>query len=763
MDVTVVIDCQDGEPNVNLARLASTVQLMLDAGVEVILTSAIEIGHLLTLKVLHMPGSSLADRWNVAVQRASGELVGFTVSSLLFSPSWPRIAEDHFDQDRTLALLFGTTIPNYWQPRRLALRALQSRNTNKSQHHDGTGQTASTFLQEGPEEPSVFFVRRCALLSNGGFQEASDLPAAFAEAKAALRCESYPAKQVRETSELQANDISDIDWHSLMERTQRFAHQNASATTFISSIATTFGKLLVCLVGITLTLEAGRGRFEKLATIQPLVAMLALLIAYLIVTIHSVGRPLASNGSKMHHRWAVRVRAGLLASILRLVYSYELIIAFLSANHSKHVDQPGEHNRLRLLIMNWRDIDHPSAGGAESYIVALAKHWVQAGHEVALLTQRHPNSSRIDFAGGMTTYRVGGKRTLYVRAALFYVSRLRNKYDIVIDCENGIPFFAPLYTRKPVILLVHHVHQEVFKRYLPVGVRNLACWVEGALMPFAYRSHPVVAVSSDTRDELLTIGFKESQITIVKNGVQLPAHAVESARSASAKPSIICIGRLKKQKSIDLLITALRSVIDKVGEVSLDIVGQGPELAKLQELAQKHDVSEYVHFHGFVPQEKLDDLLAKAWLLVNPSAYEGWGQVCMEASAMGLPVVASNVRGLRESVRDGITGLLFEYGDTDALAQSIITVIDDASLRKSLGEEGRHWASLHGWDTSARLFLRLAKEVTGGNVTPIALPDSGVPEVIDLASIERQRTVSPVPFRRATLAAEDHIDQYPLS
>lgn len=126
-------------------------------------------------------------------------------------------------------------------------------------------------------------------------------------------------------------------------------------------------------------------------------------------------------------------------------------------------------------------------------------------------------------------------------------------------------------------------------------------------------------------------------------------------------------------------------------------------------------------------------------------------------------MVASNVRGLRESVRDGITGLLFEYGDTDALAQSIITVIDDASLRKSLGEEGRRWASLHGWDTSARLFLRLAEEVTGGNVAPIALPDSGVPEVIDLASIERQRTVSPVPFRRATLAAEDHIDQYPLS
>jgi glycosyltransferase involved in cell wall biosynthesis len=136
-------------------------------------------------------------------------------------------------------------------------------------------------------------------------------------------------------------------------------------------------------------------------------------------------------------------------------------------------------------------------------------------------------------------------------------------------------------------------------------------------------------------------------------------------------------------------------------DARLDIVGQGPDRTRLERLAWSLQLAHHVRFHGYLPGHVRDELAAQAWVAVCPSSFEGWGVTCVEASARGLPVVASNVNGLRDSVRDGETGVLVPYGDSAALAGVLIDLLGDPERRRLMGAAGWLWAGLHSWDRSA--------------------------------------------------------------
>jgi glycosyltransferase involved in cell wall biosynthesis len=356
---------------------------------------------------------------------------------------------------------------------------------------------------------------------------------------------------------------------------------------------------------------------------------------------------------------------------------------------------------LRVLIFNWRDVTHPHSGGAETYMHQIARRWAAEGLDVGWLTQHHAGSKRSEVIDRIRIYRVGGKLTQYPLASVAYLLRLRRRYDVLVDCENGIPFFTPLYSRRPKILVVHHVHQEIFRTQLPKQLSWLALWLEGWFMPRVYRKARVVAVSEGTKSDLLALGFSPERVTIITNGV-FPPSPVPAA--PAKRPTILCMGRLKPQKSVDVLIRALPALVARFPDLHLDVVGQGPDRCRLERLAWATGLARHVRFHGYVAASVRDRLSAEAWLAVCPSSFEGWGVVCMEASSHGLPVVASDVPGLRESVRDGETGLLFPYGDVDALAEAVGKLLDDRELRARMGRAGVQWAARHTWDGSAATF-----------------------------------------------------------
>ena len=241
-------------------------------------------------------------------------------------------------------------------------------------------------------------------------------------------------------------------------------------------------------------------------------------------------------------------------------------------------------------------------------------------------------------------------------------------------------------------------------------------------MPRLYRKAQVVAVSEGTKADLVDLGFDKSQISVVTNGVVPPS---ANAYPRSPHPTLLCMGRLKPQKSVDVLIRALPAVVAQLPDLHVDIVGQGPDRPRLERLAWSLGLAGHVYFHGYVTSEVLEEIAGAAWSAVCPSSFEGWGVVCMEASARGLPVVASDVPGLRESVRDGETGVLFPYGDTDALATALTSLLQDAGRRAAMGAAGKEWAARHTWDGSASSFAALLPAFP--HSVPVAATASAAP------------------------------------
>ena len=145
--------------------------------------------------------------------------------------------------------------------------------------------------------------------------------------------------------------------------------------------------------------------------------------------------------------------------------------------------------------------------------------------------------------------------------------------------------------------------------------------------------------------------------------------------------------RLTRVKGIGYLIAALALIQDDVPDLRLEIAGDGPEMAKLQRSAREAGVAARVRFLGWV--DDVETVMARWDIVAQPSIAEGLGIAALEAMALGMPVIASDVGGLREIMDDGITGFLVPPGDSHSLAMRISGLARDPSLRASVGEAAR--------------------------------------------------------------------------
>jgi glycosyltransferase involved in cell wall biosynthesis len=130
-------------------------------------------------------------------------------------------------------------------------------------------------------------------------------------------------------------------------------------------------------------------------------------------------------------------------------------------------------------------------------------------------------------------------------------------------------------------------------------------------------------------------------------------------------------------------------------------VGGGPERAALERLAGRLGVADAVRFHGHLPLPAMVELLHRCHLFLNASPKEGWGLTVIEAAACGVPCVAADSPGLRDSVEDGVTGLLVPYGDTAAMARAALALLGDPARREAMGARAAVRARGFSWDAAA--------------------------------------------------------------
>ncbi len=361
----------------------------------------------------------------------------------------------------------------------------------------------------------------------------------------------------------------------------------------------------------------------------------------------------------------------------------------------------GDRRPAGVVILNWRDTTNPEGGGSELFVERVAAGLATGGRPVTLVCAAHPGAPAEEVAGGVRVLRRGSQRTVYLRAFLLHATGRLGAHQAVVDVHNGMPFLSALWCRRPVVVLVHHVHREQWRVVLPRPLARLGWWLESTVAPRAYRRARYVAVSQSTRRELAGLGVREDAITVIHNGAgPLPA---EPAAPRAEVPTVCVLGRLVPHKRVEYALEAVARIRERLPSLRLDVVGRGWWEPRLRETAERLGLGQAVRFHGFVGEVTKQELLASAWVLAMPSMKEGWGLAVMEAAAHRTPAVGLRwAGGLAESIVDGETGLLAE--GPEEFTTQIERLLTDDALRRSLGDAARHRCATFTWERAAAEF-----------------------------------------------------------
>lgn len=407
-----------------------------------------------------------------------------------------------------------------------------------------------------------------------------------------------------------------------------------------------------------------------------------------------------------------------------------------------------------VLVLNWRDVRHPRAGGAELYAHRISREWARRGVRVSWLTARPPGAPAREVIDGVRIMRRGGTFSVYAAAALSLL-RHGELFDAVLDCQNGIPFFAPLFVRRrtPVVQVVHHVHQEQFAVHFGKPMAVVGRFLEGPVSKRVYGGRAVVAVSPSTRRDVRTRLGVRGPVFIVPNGNEA---AVGRWAPRDVDPTVVVVSRLVAHKRVDLLLHALPDVLPAVPDLRVEVVGDGPERRRLELLAGELGLRGVVRFRGRLADGERDDLMQRAWLTTSTSQGEGWGCTVLEAARFGVPCLAVAAAGIEDSVRHGRTGWIVPTARAlaPALVEAITELADDRTAAR-VSDHCRAWASGFTWERSAELMAG----VLAGEIDRLAAPrrDRRTARA-DITTAVRFRVPRDVPPPRGRLTDQVRLD-----
>jgi glycosyltransferase involved in cell wall biosynthesis len=353
---------------------------------------------------------------------------------------------------------------------------------------------------------------------------------------------------------------------------------------------------------------------------------------------------------------------------------------------------------------------HPIVGGAERQAQLLASTLIRKGVDVRIVTgwwvfgtPRKEVVDGIKVFRNFACWRMFGIRGVRILAALTYMLSLglylfvhRREYDVVHVHQALYPAFVALLVGKGMLgktVLVKTASSGMtsdfrqLKRF-PMGGFQLKCIIK--------HLQCLVAVSQISGKEYLEIGYPESRIVYIPNGVALLSR---NTRIYGQVRNVLTTARLSEEKGIDILLQAWARLARTESGMKLLIVGQGPVEKELRRLCESLRVSEIVEFCGL--RNDVEEYLQTADLFVLPSRTEGLSNALLEAMSHGLPCIATRVGGneeLLESRQEPISpgafaigkgGLLVNSEDVEGLAQAILFLVRNQELREEIGRRAQ--------------------------------------------------------------------------
>src|SRR5271157_377442 len=373
-----------------------------------------------------------------------------------------------------------------------------------------------------------------------------------------------------------------------------------------------------------------------------------------------------------------------------------------------------------VLLLCWRDTGHPDGGGSEAYLQRIGTQLAASGVDVTLRTAEYDGAPRDEVVDGVRISRRGGRYSVYAWALLALAgARLRLgplrhvRPDVVIDTQNGWPFFARLVFGRRVVVLVHHCHREQW----PVAGRwmaRLGWFCESTLSPRVHRRSQYVTVSLPSARDLADLGVGLNRIAVVRNGLdEAPAHTLTAPRSAT--PRVVVLSRLVPHKQIEDALDAVALLCNRFPGLRLDVVGGGWWHHRLVEHAEHRGIADIVTFHGHVDDTVKHLVVQRCWVHLLPSRKEGWGLAVTEAAQHGVPTIGyRSSGGLNDSIIDGVTGVLVD--DRAELVTWLEELLTDPLRRDELGRKAQARSAEFSWRQSADAMRTVLESVRAGRL-----------------------------------------------
>lgn len=378
---------------------------------------------------------------------------------------------------------------------------------------------------------------------------------------------------------------------------------------------------------------------------------------------------------------------------------------------------------MRICLLSVVTYWHGVAGGMEIHGRVLAKELAARGHDVTVLTSRHPSGMSSDRQDGVaihylkdTTF-ASQKGNWAVECGRIFKALHENKAFDVLCCQHAIAPRALMkfarYHGVPVVIIIEGLAGWVFlseirqvlslnKGYGLLGRRLLSFlyYYVGWELLGAWACDALIAVSDEVARSLPRwCGVPSDKVYTVYNGVDSTVFAPDrNAREAvrkqygvsSGERLIIFLSHVTKQKGLHLLLNCLPAVLAQYGQIKVLVAGTGDYLVEAKRLVEVMGLHSHVMFAGHVPHERTADYLNAADLYVLPTLrQEGLPFSLVEAMACQKPVIASCIGGIPSVVTHGVNGLLVAPGDSNDLCQAIVRLLGDKGLATRLSVEAR--------------------------------------------------------------------------
>jgi len=362
---------------------------------------------------------------------------------------------------------------------------------------------------------------------------------------------------------------------------------------------------------------------------------------------------------------------------------------------------------MKLLWLTWKDPYHPQAGGAEVVQAELCKRLVADGHQVTVLTAMYDSATTDEMRDGVRYIRGGNRYTVGLHAwRLYRQYGLRGWADQVIEEVNTGPFLARFYIKESHILFFHQLTKVVWFYQFPWFLAPVGYVAEIVALALQW-GRSVITVSDSTKADLVRHGFKADKISVISEGI-----TIDPLDTLGDKPNermLLSLGAWRPMKRTLDIVKAFEIAHASDPSLTLHLAGDdnGVYGASVLRYIQQSDHRDAVKVHGRVSHEEKMRLMRAAHAVAVTSIKEGWGLVVTEANSQGTPAVVYNVDGLRDSTRDGQTGLISAQNTPQSLADSVTELLSDQDRYQQLRTAGWEWSKTITFDQSYEDFMNI--------------------------------------------------------